>query len=210
MIKIPADYHEKHNFFVISTVVDEPIDWRTVFGNDNPVHLEIGAGKGEFISGIAARNPDINYVAVELKHKRIVTILKKLNIDVHRNVRLMELCLDETIGEKILLHSIDCIYIQHPDPWPKRKHHKNRLIQQEFLDCLSSMLKMDGRIELSTDHTGYRDWIIGKFKDRDDFVSLFADGYSLTPGDEHIITFFETEKRKEGFEPCFMKYKKVR
>lgn len=210
MIRLPIDYEQKHDFFMLSTLVTEPYDWKKVFGNSNPIHLEIGSGKGEFLSVAAARNPNINFIGIELKHKRIVSIMKKLDMNIHRNVRLMELFVDESISEKISPGSIACIYIQHPDPWPKRKHIKNRLIQQSLLDCLSGILEPGGTIEVSTDHAGYRDWTLSQFKKREDFSSLVPDGYTYEPEEGHVTTYFEIEKRQEGFEPCFMKYQKVR
>jgi tRNA (guanine-N7-)-methyltransferase len=210
MIKIPADYQQKYDFFMISTVVTEPLDWKSIFGNDHPVHLEIGSGKGEFLSQIAARKPGINFVGIELKHKRIISILKKLDMQKHQNVKLIELYVDPCIQEKIKKKSIERIYIQHPDPWPKRKHIKNRLIQQELLDCLSYILEKEGIVELSTDHVGYQKWIISQFSQRSDFVPIHPGHISKIAQDDHIETFFEVEKRKEGFEPCFFQYRKVR
>jgi tRNA (guanine-N7-)-methyltransferase len=210
MIKIPADYQQKYDYFMLSTVVAEPLDWQHIFGNDHPVHLEIGSGKGEFISQIALRKPEINFIGIELKHKRIVSILKKLDINKHQNVRIIELFVDGCIREKIREQSIERIYIQHPDPWPKRKHIKNRLIQQELLDCLSYMLTNEGVVELSTDHAGYQRWIIDQFSRRHDFVPNYPEHYSMIADDEHIETYFEAEKRREGYEPCFFQYRKAR
>jgi tRNA (guanine-N7-)-methyltransferase len=210
MIKIPPDYKQKYDFFMLSTVVTEPLDWQKIFGNDHPVHLEIGSGKGEFLSQAAVRKQDVNFVGIELKHKRIISILKKLDSTNHQNVRLIELFVDSCIKEKIREQSVERIYIQHPDPWPKRKHIKNRLIQQELIDCLSHLLKFDGVIDLSTDHDGYRDWIISQFSGRSDFLPNYPGHYTRIADVEHIETYFEIEKRREGYEPSFFQYRKVR
>ncbi len=210
MRKIPVDYQQKCDFFMLSSVVTEPLDWQQIFGNDHPVHMEIGSGKGEFLSQAAYRNPGINFVGIELKHKRVVSILRKLDFEKHPNVRLIELFVDVCIKEKIREKSVERIYIQHPDPWPKRKHIKNRLIQQDLIDCLSYMLSRDGVVELSTDHQGYQQWIISQFSKRNDFVPNYPGHISKIADEDHIETYFEMEKRREGFEPCFFQYRKAR
>ena len=101
------------------------------------------------------------------------------------------------------------IYIIHPDPWPKRKHHKNRLIRHGFIDVLWRILKSRGFIEISTDHKDYANWIVQHFRERKDFESVYDKGFIKNPKEEHIETFFEKKKREEGFEPFFMKYRKV-
>jgi tRNA (guanine-N7-)-methyltransferase len=207
MIKIPADYQEKHDYFVLPTVSAEHFNWQEIFGNNRPVHLEIGAGKGEFISQIALLCPEINFVAIELKHKRVVSILKKLSLEKHSNVRVLEMFVDSSFVEKVIAHSFSKIYIQHPDPWPKRKHIKNRILQQEFIDCLKALLVPEGLLEISSDHRGYIDWAMQEFSRRQDFVSTYEKGYSHQPPENHVITFFEEEMRKKGYEPLFLQYR---
>lgn len=202
---------EKLNFFVIDiNKVDLPIKFEEIFGNNNPVHLEIGSGKGEFISKKSAIEKDINFIGIELKPKRIVTITKKLDVELNKNVRLIQLFVDEKINEYIPQNAFQIIYIQHPDPWPKRRHHKNRLIQNKFLDSLNKILKINGEVQIATDHPEYAKWIQKIFNSRKDFESIFEKGYSTDKPQNHISTYFEERWEKIGYHPTFMFYRKVK
>lgn len=208
-VNLPVDYENKRDFFLIDS--DNLLDYSEIFGNNNPTYLEIGCGKGEFIETIPVLNPGINYLGIELKHKRILMILKKIWVDTHPNVRLMKLYVDEKVTEIVPEESLDKIYIQHPDPWPKRRHNKNRLIQHPFIDALFKILKPGGTVEISTDHPDYAEWIVEKFMEREDFESMFPGGFTrVSPyRDKHITTYFEKINAEVGFEPYFMHYKKL-
>lgn len=208
-IRKPADYEQRKEKFVIEVKEDQLLDFAEIFGNNKPVHIEIGSGKGEFISQKCRENRDINFVGIELNPHRITSIMKKLSLTEDNNVRLLKHYVDKEISKLIPKNSIPVIYIQHPDPWPKRKHHKYRLINQDFIDTLNIMLQKGGRVEIATDHPGYSEWIIEHFKQRQDFVSLFEKSFTYEKQEGHIETYFEEIKRAEGFEPIFMFYRKV-
>ncbi|HPR18343.1 MAG TPA: tRNA (guanosine(46)-N7)-methyltransferase TrmB [Candidatus Cloacimonadota bacterium] len=199
---------DKFAFFEIKPEQDRCLNLQQIFGNAHPVHLEIGSGRGEFLVHQAQENPEINFVAIELKEKRIKTILRQLDAETHKNVRLMKLYVDAKVTSILPAESFQMIYIIHPDPWPKRRHHSRRLIQQNFIDVLWKLLLPAGRIRLSTDHTGYADWIVNEFSRRPDFVSVYENGFTCDPPENHFETFFEKVKRKEGFPPYFMEFEK--
>lgn len=207
--KLPVNYEQKVAKFIITTEKDTLLNFEEIFGNRNPVHIEIGSGKGEFLSKKALAHPEINYIGIELKPERIISILRKLDLEQQHNVRITNLYVDKDITKVILAESVDVIYIQHPDPWPKRKHHKNRLIQDNFIDALKLMLKPKGTVEIATDHPAYSEWIIKHFQKREDFESLFENGFTMDRQDNHIETYFEEVKSLEGFEPIFMFYRKL-
>ncbi len=201
---------DKLNFFVIDIdKINLPLNFKEIFGNNNPVHLEIGSGKGEFIAKKSALEKDINFIGIELKAKRIVTITKKLDPVINKNVRLLQLFVDKKINESIPVDSFEIIYIQHPDPWPKRRHHKHRLIQDKFLNSLNKILKYNGEVQIATDHPEYAKWIQKIFNARSDFKSIFEKGYSMEKPENHISTYFEERWEKMGYHPTFMFYKKV-
>lgn len=208
-VKRPADYEQRQNKYVIEVEEGTSLDFATIFGNNNPVHLEIGSGKGEFITQKSRIHRDINFVGVELNTKGITSILKKLDLETDSNVRLLNHYVDKNISQIIPKFSLSVIYIQHPDPWPKRKHHKYRLINQDFIDSLQFLLKPNGTVEIATDHPEYSEWIIEHFRRRGDFLSLFDNDFTFEKQPGHIETYFEKVKRYEGFEPRFMFYKKL-
>jgi tRNA (guanine-N7-)-methyltransferase len=209
-IRKPADYEQRKDKFVIEVEEGKILDFNQIFNNNKPVHIEIGSGKGEFISQKSREMLDVNFIGIELNPHRITSILKKLDLEEDHNVKLLNHYVDKEISQVIPKYSIPVIYIQHPDPWPKRRHHKYRLINQDFIDALNLMLELGGRVEIATDHPEYSQWIIEHFDQRKDFVSLFEKGYTYEKQAGHIETYFEEIKRAEGFEPIFMFYQKVK
>ncbi|MCD6181550.1 MAG: tRNA (guanosine(46)-N7)-methyltransferase TrmB [Candidatus Cloacimonetes bacterium] len=200
---------EKEEFFCIPHKDNELLDFRAIFGNDNPVYMEIGCGKGELIATKSLVEWDRNFLGIEVKGDRIRIILHKLDASRHANVRLMRLYVDDSVINIIPRHSIRKIFIIHPDPWPKRKHHKNRIIQDSFLDTLNQILRLRGEIEIATDHQEYVMWIVEHFARRKDFVALYEKGYTTLPRAGHIVTYYEEFKRKEGYPPYFMRFRKT-
>jgi tRNA (guanine-N7-)-methyltransferase len=196
----------KRAYFVVQPT--ERIDFKTLFGNDHPVDIEIGCGKGEFIAAIARRHPERNYLGFELRARRIDNILRKLDIELCPNVRITRLYVDAEIGKLIPLGTMARIYIQHPDPWPKRRHAKHRIIQPEFIDVLYQMLAPDGIVELTTDHPALRGWIVKHFLKRTDFVSLHVNGFTFELPDDHIRTYFDMVNEQAGFPPALMEFRK--
>lgn len=200
---------KKREAFLLKVEPDKQFDLPAIFGNNNPVLIEIGSGKGEFISQYALLHPEQNFIGFEVRQKRVDLILRKLDWETHKNVRLATFLIDAGIENIIPPKSIDGVFIQHPDPWPKRKHFKRRLVQQTFLDALSRIIKPGGYIQVSTDHEEYALWIWKEFSQRTDFLSKKVDKISTKPLlDEHIETFYEIEQRRLGFEPKHMLFEK--
>ena len=199
---------EQQKFFQVALEEDKVLDLKSIFGNDNPVYLEIGCGKGEFIAQKSVLHPDINFLGIDAKSNRLRATISKLEIEKNPNVRLLRAFVDKEIGEWFPLGKIDRIYIIHPDPWPKKKHFKRRLIQKEFLDVLASVVKNNGFVEMATDHNGYAEWIVEHFRDHSAFKVVYENGYRFEPPEDHIETYFEKTKKMEGFDPHFMLFSK--
>lgn len=203
------------DYFVIDAPRDGdgkllPLDPDALFPSVQPLYLEIGCGKGEFISRYSIAHPEINILGLEAADKRIVNTLKKLNPTANPNVRLIRLFVDSSLSCLIPAKSVSGIFIQHPDPWPKRRHHRRRLIQREFLDALVSIMKPDAEVQISTDHKGYASWILEEFVAHPGFISVFDDLLRHTsPFEQHITTWFEAEQRRQGFNPQFMLFKRI-
>ncbi|MDP2173405.1 MAG: tRNA (guanosine(46)-N7)-methyltransferase TrmB [Candidatus Cloacimonadaceae bacterium] len=182
----------------------------SIFGNDNPVYIEIGSGKGEFISQYPRLHPEWNFLGFEVRGKRINNILKKLDPKLNANVRIIRQLIDSAITKIIPPESVHGVFVQHPDPWPKKKHHKRRLIQQDFLDALASILISGAQVQVSTDHDEYANWIAEEFCLNPNFLCLHDQPIQSTPSlDIHIVTWFEQEQKRLGFEPNFMLFQKI-
>ena len=125
--------------------------WNEIFGNDHPIRIEIGMGKGRFIMDLAARNPDINYLGMERYESVLYRGLQKLEENPLPNLRL--LCEDAALLPDFFEKGeLDRIYLNFSDPWPKDRHARRRLTSHEFLDRYDQFLAADGRLEFKTDN----------------------------------------------------------
>lgn len=126
--------------------------WNEVFGNDNPIRIEVGMGKGRFIMTLAQENPNINYIGIEKYSSVMLRGLQKqeeLQLPNIRFIRMEAEVLTEVFGKG----EIDRIYLNFSDPWPKDRHAKRRLPSREFLHRYDEILKKDGVVEFKTDNT---------------------------------------------------------
>lgn len=197
------------DFFLVEPG-ENRLDYAAVFGNDHPLYIEIGCGKGEFISQYPNIHPEWNFLGFEGREKRIRNILKKIDPQKNPNVRIIRLMVDARITQIIPPQSVQGVYIQHPDPWPKKRHHKRRLIQQDFLDALASILAPDALVHISTDHAEYANWIAEEFVKNPNFLSLHDQPIQAKPSmDHHIETWYEVDQRRQGFEPNFMLFQRI-
>ena len=125
--------------------------WRRIFGNDHPVRIEIGMGKGRFITRLAIQNPEINYIGIEKYSSVLVRALEKVEEETPANLRLIRMDAEE-IEEIFAPGEVDRIYLNFSDPWPKDRHAKRRLTSGAFLKRYEQILKTDGLLEFKTDN----------------------------------------------------------
>ena len=199
---------EKAKYFCIDVNEGEQLDFEALYGTKKPITLEIGSGKGEFLAIHSRVHPERNFIGIELRTKRIITILKKLDVVNNSNVRLLNVFVDENVTNFIPCNSIDEIIIYHPDPWPKKRHHKRRMFQNSFLESVKKILKQGGFIRISTDSYEYALWIKDLFDWRDDYVAMYEDGFTRITPEDHFWTYFDEVQTQEGYEPLFMLYRK--
>lgn len=199
---------EDQDFFVIQPAEDAILN--DIFTDAKPLYIEIGSGKGEFISRYPISHPNWNFIGLEMSGKRIYNCLKKLSPQRNPNVRLVHKHVDAGIKNLFRSQSVQGVFIQHPDPWPKRKHHRRRLIQQDFLDALAEIMVPGAQVQVSTDHSEYAAWIVEEFLSNPHFVSLQDDPIQMHPNlDEHIATWFEEAQKRDGYMPHFMLFKRI-
>ncbi len=137
-------------------------DWSKVFGNSNPIKLEIGCGKGDFVKGMAQNHPDVNFIAVEKATDIIVLALEKIREAGLSNVRFIN-CDAELLPEYFPVEMFDTIYINFCDPWPKKRHAKRRLTSPVFLELFKKILTKDGSIHFKTDNRDLFDYSLETF-----------------------------------------------
>ncbi|MBO6207547.1 MAG: tRNA (guanosine(46)-N7)-methyltransferase TrmB [Lachnospiraceae bacterium] len=147
------------NAFVIHDPEKRKGQWKAVFGNDQPIRLEIGMGKGRFLMTLAAQHPEFNYLGIEKYSSVLLRALQKMEEDPLPNLRFIRMDA-EYITDVFAEGEIDRIYLNFSDPWPKDRHAKRRLPSRQFLERYDVILKKDGRIEFKTDNRGLFDFAV--------------------------------------------------
>ncbi len=139
--------------FVIHNEEEYKGKWKEVFGNDNPIHLEIGTGKGSFIMESARRNPDINYIGIEKYSSVLLRALEKMEEEEPRLTNLVFIRMDAEYIENVFeKDEIDNIFLNFSDPWPKERTAKRRLTSDRFLKRYTNIMKKSGRVTFKTDN----------------------------------------------------------
>ncbi len=141
--------------------------WNELFGNDNPIHIEIGCGKGRFISTMSIKNPNINYIAVEKQRLVIVFALRKSR-QMQTNNNLRFICAD--VSELLQFfepNEAQRLYINFCDPWPRKKWAKRRLTHSNFLSIYEKLFLNGGEINFKTDDRGLFEFSLNEFEARD-------------------------------------------
>ena len=172
-------------------------EFENIFGNSNSLNLEIGTGKGDFIKQLASLNLDKNYFGVEKYSTVLAIAAKKIkNESELTNVRLM--CYDASDIELVFNdESLDCIYLNFSDPWPKARHAKRRLTYKTFLDKYYMLLKKGGKIIMKTDNLGLFEYSLESIKEHGKFK---------------IIDFtydYEFDKENDGMSEYERKFREI-
>ena len=139
------------NQFSIQEPEQKKGKWAEVFGNDHPIHIEVGMGKGQFIIEMAKRNPEINYIGIEKYSSVLVRAVEKLEDFEQNNLRLIRMDA-ENIEDVFDKDEVDRIYLNFSDPWPKDRHAKRRLTSTRFLERYNNILTPEGRVMFKTDN----------------------------------------------------------
>ena len=176
--------------YVLSTDITAKLDFKSIFGNDNPVEIDIGCGKGRFLIARANEFSKTNFLGIERMRSRQTNVNKKANRHGLENVYLTGLEASYVVENQIEDNTVSVYYIFFPDPWPKRRHHRRRLFTVAFLDSIYKSLTDSGRINIATDHPEYFEVI-----------------YEILSGDKRfreIETFEPENHERTGFEITFI------
>lgn len=160
--------------------------FNNLFGNDNPIELEIGMGKGDFLIDKALKNPNINFIGVEMYESVLCRAIQKLECLDIKNIRVI--CIDAIELGNVFDHEINKIYLNFSDPWPKKRHAKRRLTSHRFLDVYENIFNGDAVIEQKTDNVGLFESSI---------VSLSTYGYKI---EEISLDLHSTDKENSETE----------
>lgn len=171
-----------------------------LFGNENPVHVEYCSGNGTWIAEKALQNPHINWLAVEIKFTRVRKIWSKL-----KNYRLNNLVV--LCGEGMQAthsyfpdRSVSHVFVNFPDPWPKRRHAKNRLIQTPFIEQVKRISIDGGELTLVTDDPDYSLQMVETVMESQSFIPSFPEPHYQTENSDYGTSYFDSLWRNQGRE----------
>jgi len=141
------------------TLQARPGTWKSLFGNTNPLHIEIGMGKGKFIHAMAKEHPQINYVGIEKYSSVLLRAIQKMEQEPLPNLKFIRMDAED-ICEVFGKEEVDQIYLNFSDPWPKDRHAKRRLPSRQFLARYNEILVKDGKLEFKTDNRDLFDFAV--------------------------------------------------
>ncbi|WP_245614072.1 tRNA (guanosine(46)-N7)-methyltransferase TrmB [Actinokineospora inagensis] len=173
-----------------------PLDADTWFGRSAPLLLEIGPGMGETTSQLAKAAPELNYLAVDVYEPGLAQLMLRAEAMELTNLRLLLGDAVVLLTEHIAADSLSGVRIFFPDPWPKKKHHKRRLVQPEFVRLLASRLAPGGTLHCATDWAHYADQMLEVLTGEPLLRNRF-DGWAPRP-EWRPVTKFESRAREEG------------
>lgn len=188
---------------------DTPLDFSQLFGRTAPVTLEIGFGNGESLAQMAAAAPERNFIGIEVHTPGVGHLLKVVGEKGVRNVRVMNTDAVDILQKRIPAESLDRVQLFFPDPWHKKKHHKRRIVQPDFVKLIASRLRTGGVFHMATDWENYAEHMAEVMASSPDFHNLAAEApYSPRP-DERPLTKFENRGLKLGHGVWDLLYQKV-
>lgn len=181
-----------------------------LFGNNNPVCVEYCSGNGAWLAAKALAYPAINWLGVEKKYERVRKVWSKVkNLELKN---LVVLCGEAHNATKHFFpdHSVYDVYVNFPDPWPKTRHAKHRLIQGEFVQELWRILNEGRSLTFVTDDVPYSEWLIEVMQQHGGFHSTYPDPYYVTDQDQYGTSYFDALWRSKGRTIRYHQFKKIK
>ena len=188
-IIIRGKYYVKNPFEYIGK-------WNTLFNNNNPIRIEIGMGKGDFIIENAMKYPNINFIGIEKYDSVIVRAIQKSNELELNNLKIVRL--DALKIDEIFKHEIDTIYLNFSDPWPKDRHAKRRLTSPIFLSKYDNIFKHDKNIIMKTDNIDLFNYSIDSLKEHGYDIIYYTNDLHNEDISDNIMTEYEKKFVRKG------------
>ncbi len=178
--------------------LDGPIDWCSLFGNDNPVEIDVGCGRGLFLFNSAVAHPNVNYLGLELDYREGRRAARRIFKRSMTNARVIggdaRIALDRFVPKQ----SVAAVHVYFPDPWWKRKHRRRRVFTDQLVDQMSAVLCPGGFVHSWTDVEEYYHVIAALMDNDDRFESLPTSPETVPQHDMDFRTSFERKKRQAG------------
>ena len=178
--------------------LDGPIDWRRLFGNDNPVELDVGCGRGLFLFNESLARPDRNFVGIEIDYKEGRRAAARLKKRQAANAIVIGGDVRQAFAKFVPQRSVAVVHVYFPDPWWKRKHRKRRVFTDEFVDSVVGILSPGGELSFATDVGDYFE-IVRSLMDHDPrFEPLPPPAEHVPEHDMDYLTSYERKARQRG------------
>ncbi|MFC1743224.1 tRNA (guanine(46)-N(7))-methyltransferase TrmB [Candidatus Riflebacteria bacterium] len=204
--------HRQHFFSCYSRGLEEfQFEKRisTIFPNVGRIELELGAGKGDFLTNFCKNNPEIIMIAVEKKWSRCRVIARKIFRQKLKNAFLIQGLIEEILSAGFGQIQFDNIYMNYPDPWPKKRHHKRRTTRtQNFFKNLAHCLKKEGAFTFVSDSHDYVSEVVSELKQKEEFFNCFNTDWVKNIPNYHS-TLFEKYALCDGVQPRYIRFKKL-
>ena len=181
---------------------------RELFGNDRPVELEIGTGKGGFLLQQARTHEDRNYLGIEWANKYFKLAADRMARWGVGNVRIIRYDARVFVQRYLPAASISALHVHHPDPWPKRRHHRRRLFDEAFVEAAAKALAEGGVLDVQTDHAEYFEQIRSVLRAQPDLEETLFARQNQDECDAVIATNFQIKYEREGREIYRLTYRR--
>jgi len=189
-------------------VPEGPVDPATLMPGASAVWLEVGFGGGEHMAGQAALHPDVLFLGAEPFLNGVASALRHIDEGALQNVRLLQGDARDLVA-RLPDACLERVFILFPDPWPKARHHKRRIIQADFLADLARVLKPGGRLRFATDWADYADWTLERLTTSPEFQrQILRPDDPTGPPEGHLTTRYETKKLGDCA-PVFLEFVRV-
>jgi tRNA (guanine-N7-)-methyltransferase len=175
-----------------------PVDLPALFGNDRPVELEIGCGKGGFLLRIAQAHPERNFLGIEWANEFYKFSADRMARWGVTNVRIIRTDAKNFVVHRLPPASLSALHVYHPDPWPKTRHHKRRLFTPDFGEAVVRLLRPQARWAIQTDHAEYFEQIRRVTAERRELEEVTYDDPDYGTVEERTETNFEVKYLREG------------
>jgi len=193
--------------FIAGRTPDQPLDLPAIFGNNHPLALEIGCGTGHFVLERALNQPETNFLAIDIYNKGCFKTCNKLDEAGVQNVRVMRIEARWLLDKGLQPESLSAVYINCPDPWPKKRHWNRRLVNREFLLNLAQHLKPDGDFFFSTDFDNYAESVAEQISDLNGYHNMLQNQWTHHLADYPISKYMQRFLDK-GQQIYYMHYKR--
>ncbi|MEH7106354.1 MULTISPECIES: tRNA (guanosine(46)-N7)-methyltransferase TrmB [Bacillaceae] len=201
---------EQHPQYIVPNPEMNKGKWQEVFNNQNPLHIEVGTGKGQFLIGMAKANPDINYIGIELFNSVIVVALERLVEAELPNLKLLNVNAAD-LGKYFAKNDVERVYLNFSDPWPKKRHAKRRLTYRDFLKLYEDVMVDGGEIHFKTDNQGLFESSLMSFSEYGLLLKFISLDLHNSDYEGNIMTEYEQKFSEMGnrIYRCEVKYQNV-